>query len=168
MHFSYVKSKILRRWLNILHNYVHSRTFFTLKIHPPQTTMPAPRPPLPATRPCPPPDPACHPTLPATPPCPPPYQARHYQASHPTLQGCLPRQPCPPRQPRLRHERCDTLVQSSSSCDGCVCGMQVNVIPPPRFYVPHLIFYVPPPKFYVPHLIFYLPHLIFYITKYYT
>ena len=47
MHFSYVKSKILCRWLNILYNYVHSRTFFTLKIHPPPTTRPAtPCPPL--------------------------------------------------------------------------------------------------------------------------
>ena len=33
MHFSYLKSKILRRWLNIPRNYVHFRTFFTLKTH---------------------------------------------------------------------------------------------------------------------------------------
>ena len=62
MHFAYVKSNILRRWLNILRNYVHSRTFFTPKIHPPPITRPA-------TRPGPPPDPARHPTgrLPAEP-----------------------------------------------------------------------------------------------------
>ena len=41
MHFSYVKSNILRRWLNMLRNYVHTRTFFTLKIHPPLITLPA-------------------------------------------------------------------------------------------------------------------------------
>ena len=81
MHFSYVKSNILRRWLNILRNYVHSRTFFTLKIHPPPTTLPAPLP-LPATRPGPPPDLpatrlASHPTLPDTPPCQPPHPAHH-------------------------------------------------------------------------------------------
>ena len=68
MHFSYVKSKILNRWLNILLNYVHSRTFFTLKM---PTTRPDP-PSLPATGL--PPHPARHPTLPtttlpATPPC---------------------------------------------------------------------------------------------------
>ena len=42
MHFSYVKWKILLRWLNILCNYVHSRTFFTLKIHPAPTTSVTP------------------------------------------------------------------------------------------------------------------------------
>ena len=79
MHFSYLKSNVLRRWLNILSNYVQSRTFFTPKIHPPQTTRPHP-PTWPATLPGPPPDrpatqpaqpshPARHPTLPATPPC---------------------------------------------------------------------------------------------------
>ena len=32
IHFSYVKSNILRRWLNMLRNYVHTRTFFNPKI----------------------------------------------------------------------------------------------------------------------------------------
>ena len=41
MHFFYVKSNILRERPNILLNYVHSRTFFTPKIHPPPTTRPA-------------------------------------------------------------------------------------------------------------------------------
>ena len=62
MHFSYVKSNILHKWLKMLRNYVHARTFFTPKIHPPPITRPA-------TRPGPPPDPARHPTgrLPAEP-----------------------------------------------------------------------------------------------------
>ena len=34
MHFANVKREILHSWLNILGNYVHSRTFFTPKIHP--------------------------------------------------------------------------------------------------------------------------------------
>ena len=59
MHFSYVKSNILCKWLNMLRNYVHARTFFTPKIHPPPITLPAtlpgPPPILPATRPGPPP-----------------------------------------------------------------------------------------------------------------
>ena len=74
MHFTYEKSKILRMWLNILRNYVHSRTFFTQKIHPPPPPPPpppAPHPTLPAT------PPARHPTLPAIPPCPPPHLASH-------------------------------------------------------------------------------------------
>ena len=33
MHFSYLKSNISRKWLNMLRNYVHARTFFTPKIH---------------------------------------------------------------------------------------------------------------------------------------
>ena len=41
MHFSYIKSNILRKWLNMLRNYVHSRTFFTQKNHPPPITRPA-------------------------------------------------------------------------------------------------------------------------------
>ena len=67
MHFSYVKSNILRKWLKMLRNYVHARTFFTPKIHPPPIT-------LPATRPGPPPDQASHQTRPAT-----------HPACHPTL-----------------------------------------------------------------------------------
>ena len=63
MHFSYIKSKILRRWLNILRINVHSRTYFTQKIHPPPTTRPA-------TRPGPPPYPVHHPTLLPHPACP--------------------------------------------------------------------------------------------------
>ena len=169
MHFSYVKSKIRHRCLNILRNFVHSKTFFTPKIHPPLITRPAPpptpparHPTRPATRPDPPSHPARHPTRPATPPGP---------VSHPTLQGCLPRQLCQPRQPRRCRERCDALVQSSSSCNGCVCGVKVNVQPPPifytphlKFYVPHLKFYVPPPKFYVPRVIFYIPPPILYVN----
>ena len=71
MHFSYVKTKFLHRWLNILCNYVHSRTFTTPNIHPPPTTMPPPPPSAP------PPDPASHPTLPPIPPCQPPHLAHH-------------------------------------------------------------------------------------------
>ena len=126
---------------------------------------------IPLLPPSPPPDPAHHPTLPATRPCPPPDPARH-----PNLPACLPRQPCLPPQPRWRREWCDALLPSSSSCNGCVWGMQVNVQPPQIFYTPHLIFYVPhlnstpskfyllPPKFYIPHLIFYGPPPIFYVN----
>ena len=72
MHFSYVKSNILWKWLNMLRNYVHARTFFTPKIHPPPITRPA-------TRPCPPPDPARHQTRPAT-----------HPAHHPTRPATQP------------------------------------------------------------------------------
>ena len=96
MHFSYIKSKILCRWLNILRYHVHSRTFFTPKIHPPLTTRPPPPPlarhqTLPATRPGPPPHttspgppphPASHSTLPATPPCQPPHPACPLSLGH--------------------------------------------------------------------------------------
>ena len=43
MHFSYVKSNIIRKWLNMLRNCLHARTFFTPKIHPPPITLPATR-----------------------------------------------------------------------------------------------------------------------------
>ena len=156
MHFSYVKSKILCRWLDILRNYDHSRILITQKVHPllppGQPPPPSPRP-RPATRPDPPPDPTHQPTLPVIPPGPPSHPARHHPARlapPPHTQACLPRQPCQPRQPRRRCKRCDALVPSLSSCNGCVCGVQVNVQPPPIFYSPHLIFYIPHLKFYLP------------------
>ena len=99
-------------------------------------------------------------------PAPPPYLARHLilpTTCHPTLQACLPRQPCQPPQPRRRRKHCDALVQSSSSCKGCVCGVHVYVHPLPIFYTPHLKFYKTPLKFYVPPQKFYVPHLIFYV-----
>ena len=77
MHFSYVKSYILRKWLNILSKFY--KTMFTIEqsllqrsipLQPPgQPPHPASHPAPPATRPCLPPDPACHSTLPSTPPC---------------------------------------------------------------------------------------------------
>ena len=62
MHFSYVKSNILRKWLKMLRNYVHARTFLLRRS-------------IPLRSPGPPPDQARHPTRPATPPCPPPHPA---------------------------------------------------------------------------------------------
>ena len=134
MHFFYVKSNILRKWSNILRNYVHSRTFFIPKIHPLQTTRPT-------IPPCLPPRQASHLTLPATPPGPPP-DLPSCQASHPTRPANPPCHPTLPacRRRRSRSWRCDALVPSSASCKGRVCGVQVNVQPPP-------IFCTPPPKF---------------------
>ena len=114
MHFSYVKSNILCKWLKMLRNYVHARTFFTPKIHPHPITWPA-------TRPGPPPDqasqptrpathPARHPTLPATPPSLPPHPACCHTL--PATQLMLPIQPGP----RWRCYRCDALEPSSSFC----------------------------------------------------
>ena len=118
MHYSFVKSNIQRRWLNILCNYVHSRTFFTPDPSP--SDHPARHLTLPATRPGPPapPDPTRHPTRPATRPGPPPHPARH-----PTLPATpfLTSQPGP----RRRRDRCDALVPSSSFCEGCMCGVKV-------------------------------------------
>ena len=86
MHFSYVKSNILRRWLNMLRNYVHTRTFFTPKIHPPPITRPATRPGPPPIRPAippgPPPHPACHPTQPAATPCLRPHSCCPFSPGH--------------------------------------------------------------------------------------
>ena len=163
MHFSYVKTKFLHRWLNILCNYVHSRTFSTPKIHPHPTTPPPP-PLSPATRPCKPPYPTPHPTLPATSPGPPPHQGHHHPPCWHSQAGT-----------RRRRYRCHALVPSSSFCKGCMCGVQVNQQPYPIFYTPHqisyipyliflvtyLIFFVHPPIIYVPPLILYEPYLIF-------
>ena len=173
MHFSYVKSNILHRWLNILHNYVHTRTLFTPKIHPPLITQPA-------TWPGQPPDPASHltllatdlahhPTLPATPPCPPPHPA------------------CDPTLPALSAlaTTASWLLWRASAALVVLRRLYVwgeghlmiyipyliSYVPCPIFYIPrlififyilHLIFYVPHLLFYIPHLIFYVPYLIFY------
>ena len=157
MHFSYIKSKILCRWLNILRYHVHSRTFFTPKIHPPLTTRPPPPPlarhqTLPATRPGPPPHttspgppphPASHSTLPATPPCQPPHPA------------------CPLS---LGHDSVAIVV--TRWCSPCCSAKAVTVYVWVRghliIYVPYLISYVPYLIFYIPYLIFYVPCLIFY------
>ena len=160
MHFSYVKSKILLKWLNIL------RKFYVAMFTPEHSLLRRSIPLQPSGQP---PHQTRLPTLPAsdlatTPPCPPPYPAR--QGHNPTRPASLPRQPCQPPQLRLRRERCDALVLFLSSCNCCVCGVQVNVQPPwpPIFYKAHLIFYIshlkfyaPPPKFYITHLIFYIP-----------
>ena len=147
-------------WLNILRKYVHTRTFFTLKIHPPLIT-------LPATWPCQPPDPASHLTLPAThpayhPPCPPPHPARY-----PTLPATTP---ClRPTLPAL--SALATTASLSLRCAGAVLVFQrrlyvwgeghlIIYIPYLITYIPYLIFYLPYLIFYIPHLIFYIPHLI--------
>ena len=140
--------------------------------HPSRTpcplSLPASHPTLSTTRPCLPPDPACHPTRPATLPC------------LPTPPACLPCLLARPPKARRRRERCKALGPSSSSCKGCMCGVQVKVQPPLISCTPHLIcyllpqiFFEPPPKFavtvlslifYVPLQIFYVPHLIFYLS----
>ena len=96
MHFSYVKTKFLHRWLNILCNYVHSRTFSTPKINPPPTTMPPPPPQprhqtLQATLPYPPSHPASHLTWPTTPPGPPPPTLLAFSGRDTTASLSLPR-----------------------------------------------------------------------------
>ena len=156
----------------ILRNYVHSRTFFTLKIHPPLITRPAIPPgqphhqawhlTRPATRPCQPPDPALHPTRPATSPGLP-----LNPAGLPSLKA-LPASSATTVSLALRRASAVLVL-----LQGCMCGVQVNVQPTPIFYTthlifyvqqPHLKFYVPPPKFYIPHLISYVPHPIFYVN----
>ena len=156
MHFSYVKSKVLRRWLNILRNYVHSRTFFTPKIHPPPTTRPArplarsPRPPGQ------PPDPARHPTQPAT--------------TRPATPPCLPAFP-------------DSLASGMTASRAlrrasavlillqwlCVWGASQRATPSNILHIPSNILCIPSkkiciPSFYVPHLLFYVPPPIVYVN----
>ena len=177
MHFSYVKSNILRRWLNILRNYVHTRTFFTPKIHPPPITRPA-------TRSGPPPDPARHPTRPATRPGPPPHPARHptrpathppsHPARHPTQPATPPSLPPHPASDptHVAHSARATTASRSLRRAGAVLvvlrrlyvwgeGHLIIYIPFLITYVPYPIFYIP--IFYIPYLIFYVPYLIFYI-----
>ena len=165
MHFSSVKLNILCRWSNILCDYVHTRTFFTPKIHPPLITWPT-------TWPCPPPDPARHPALPATPPCPPPHPARH--PTSPATTPCLRPRSSSPLSPG--HD-CDAIVATRWCHPRCsakaVCvGWRsliiympylITKVPYPIFYIPYLIFYTPHLIFYVPYLIFYVPYLIFYV-----
>ena len=165
-----VEGEILRRWLNILRNYVHSRTFFTqglrrsIPLLPP--APPPPPPPGPPTDPArhltrspngPPSHPARHPTLPATPPGPPPPCASQHAA-------CLPSQISLPASSARTASRALRRASAVLILLQRVCGVQVNVQSRPIFYTPHLIFYVPhlkfythPPKFFVPHLIFYYP-----------
>ena len=132
MHFSYVKSNILCKWLNMLRNYVHARTFFTLKIHPPPITRPA-------TRPGPPPDPARHPSGPPS-----------HQARHPTQPATPPRLPphpaCEPT--HVAHSARATTASLSLRCAGAV------LVVLRRLYVwgeGHLIIYIPFPKYCVPY-----------------
>ena len=121
--YKVIKSKTQRGWFNILRNYVHSRKFFqvTPKIHPPQTTLPAP-----------PPDLASHPTRP---PIPPPSQPPHptclLSLGHDSIAIIATRWCCP-----------------SSFCEGCMCGVQVNQRPHAIFYTPHQISYLPTPILY--------------------
>ena len=134
MFFSYIRSNILCRCLNILCNHVHCRTVFTPKIHPPPPPWPAP------------------------PPGPPPHQG---QPPHP---ACLPSQTALPSSSattvsRALQRASAVLVLLQRLC----VWVQVNVLPPPIFYTHHLIFYIPPPKFCLPHLIFYVTHLICYV-----
>ena len=129
MHFSYVKSKILSMWLNILLKFYvtmfspeHSLLLRSIPLRPPGQ----------------PPDPARHPTRPPIPPRPSPHPA-----SHPTLQACLPRQPCQPRQRRRRRERCNALVQSLSFCNGCVWGASQRATPSNFLHTPSNILCTP-------------------------
>ena len=165
MHFSYVKSNILCKWLSMLCKFLV--TMFTpeysllqrsesILLQPPCLTQtPIMSTNLPASPTCQHPHPARHPTLPATPLC---------QQSFPDSVPCCPPQPLQPL------ERCNALVPSSV-LQGCVCGVQVNVQPPPIFYTHHQISFFPPKKnFYLPYIspiskIFYLPYQIFYVLS---
>ena len=108
MHFSYVKSKILCRWLDILRNYDHSRILITQKVHP--LLPPGQPPPPPPPGPGPPPDPTRHPTRPTNPPCP-----SSHLALHPTLHATT--RPAWPRHPTRRPAFPDSLA-SLVSHDG--------------------------------------------------
>ena len=163
MHFFYVKSNNLRKWSNILRKlYV---TMFIPEHSLLRRSIPfgPPGPPLPTPRPGPP------PTSHLARPPPPPTRLASLPTRRP-IPPCLPplRLPCRPQQARRRRERCNAPVPSSSSCNG---GVQVNVQPPPifyiplpKFYIPHLKFYTHPPKIYVPYPKIYVPHLKFYTT----
>ena len=135
MHFLYIKSHILYKWLNLLHNYVHSRT--SPKIHPLLTTLPTIPPGQPLHQ-------ASHLTLPATPP-------GTHPASHPTLLACIPRQPCPPLEWTFSVTMVLLVLLLLPPAK-----VQINVQPPiifythpPKIYIPHLKFYILPPKIYV-------------------
>ena len=163
MHFSYVKSNILRKWLNMLCNYVHARTFFTPKIHPPPITRPA-------TRPGPPPDPARHPTRPAT--HPPSHPARH--PTQPATPPSLPPHPaCDPT--HVAHSARATTASRSLRRAGAVLvvlrrlyvwgeGHVIMYIPYPKYYVPLPKYYIPHSKYYVPYPKYYVPYLNYYVT----
>ena len=55
------------------------------------------------------------------------------------------------------------VVPFSSFCEGCMCGVQVNLQPHPIFYTTHQMSYMLTPIFYVPYLIFNIPYLILYV-----
>ena len=172
MHFSYIKSKILCRWLNILHNYFHSRTFFTPKIHPPPTTTP-----------CPPPHLALHPNRPATPPYPPPHPAGPLSPGHDGVAIVATRW-CRPRRSakavcvgwrstnnlRTLSNKLHTLSNFLHTLSNILRTLSnklhtlSNILHTlSNILRTYLIFYVPYLIFYVPYLRFYIPYPIFYV-----
>ena len=120
---------------------------------------------IPFGPPCPPSHPSSRPARPATRPGPPPDPARHgvtrpdpppHLASHPSLQACLPRQPCPPLEwPSSAATASRSLLRDSAVLcllqRLCVSGASQRATPSSP------IFYVPPPNIYVLHLKFYVP-----------
>ena len=165
MHFSYVKSKILCRWLDILRNYDHSRILITQKVHPllPPGQPPPPLPPAPARH------PARHPTWPSIPPCTPPPGPPGPATPHAGL----------PSQTALPASSATTALQALRRAGAvlvllqrlCVWGASQRATPSNILHTPSNILCTPwpsnilrtPSKFYVPRLIFYVPHLIFYV-----
>ena len=85
---------------------------------------------LPLQPPCQPPDPSRHQTRPASLPCLPPHPACH--------QSLPVTRPCLPTLPACLSIR-EVLVPSSSSCKGCICGVQVKVQPPIISYTPRVV-----------------------------
>ena len=93
-HFSYVKSNVLCKWLNIL------RKWYVIVFTPKNSLLqrsillwppgPPPPPTLPANWPCQPSYPASHPTMPATRPCPPPCPASLPSLPASAFPACLP------------------------------------------------------------------------------
>ena len=171
MHFSYVKSKILCRWLDILRNYDHSRILITQKVHPllppgqpppPLPPAPARHPTRPATRPDPPTHPARHPTWPSIPPCTPPPGPPGPATPHAGL----------PSQTALPASSATTALQALRRAGAvlvllqrlCVWGASQRATPSNILLTPSNILHTPSKvlpalsKIHVPHLILSVPH----------
>ena len=146
MQFFFVKSNIPHKWLKNLCRYY-------LNMFAPENSLlwrsipAASHLTLPATRSSQQPDPASYPTLPTL----------------PTLPACPPCLPACPCQPRRRRKRCEAFVLPLFACEGCMCGVPVNVQLTSMIHADYLILYVTPTIFYVPYLIFYLTPPIFYV-----
>ena len=155
MHFFYVQSNILCKWLNIL-----SKFYVTVLTGNPEYSLLWRS--IPLQPPCPPSDPAHHPTLPDTLPCPPQHPASQWQPPHHVglpSQTALPASSATTASGALRRASA-ILVLLQRLCVGSAsqCETLSNILHTPSNFLHN------PSKFYKPHLILYVIPLIFYVS----